>query len=608
MFSDLQAWGSALLERRATRVVLVAFGLALSLPFTLATARPYGTGTALLDSLPCWALLAAGYIAWSARPVSRTGFLMVLAGVAAALWPARAHLPDEALLATAGLLLGNLWISILAHLVLAFPSGRLPGRAERIAAVLAYAVALVVSPIGALTLDPVRDCDGCRDGLNLVLLTENEPVADAAQILTAAAVLFVGGWIFWVLFRRWRAATAPARRVLRPALFAGGAAALTDLVMSVMAIGVRRWTVGSDVEPLDVALGAFELTAAVAAFGVLGGLLRTRVTRSTMGELVVALGGLPQTGPLRVLLARALGDPSLRVGFWVRDLGLYVDEDGHPLALPEHNGGRDAVTPVTRGAGERLAVLVHDRALLDDEGLVDAVVAAARLALENERLKAEVRAQLEAVRESRARIVEAGDRERQRIERDLHDGAQQRLVSLMLALRLAERQVSGLEDAELSGFVERAGVDAKGALEELRELARTLHPPVLSEEGLGAALELLAERSPVPVGIARVPERRLPGQVELCAYHVCREALANVVRHAGASAVTVSISAPDGVLEMLVADDGVGGANPNAGGGLRGLQDRVEATGGTLTVESPPGGGTRVSAEIPIVTGTPAAA
>jgi signal transduction histidine kinase len=246
--------------------------------------------------------------------------------------------------------------------------------------------------------------------------------------------------------------------------------------------------------------------------------------------------------------------------------------------------------------GNPIAALVHDRSLLDDPELVQAVGAAASLALENARLQAELRAQLEEVRASRARIVSAGDAERRRLERDLHDGAQQRLLGVRLALQLARGRLAdgGAVTDELLAEVDTEVVDA---LEELRVLARGIHRAILTEEGLAAALAALARRAPVPVELTVCPQR-LPAPVEATAYFVAAEALANVAKHANACRVAIEVTRRNGTLGVQVADDGVGGADPG-GAGLRGLRDRVEALDGRLEIESPSGGGTRVSAAIP---------
>jgi signal transduction histidine kinase len=199
---------------------------------------------------------------------------------------------------------------------------------------------------------------------------------------------------------------------------------------------------------------------------------------------------------------------------------------------------------------------------------------------------------------SRARIVEASYEARRRIERDLHDGAQQRLVSLALDLRRVESEVGRSPEDTAAQLVE-ARTKLDEALAELRELARGIHPAVLTDRGLGPAVESLASRSPVPVAVEVSLPSRLPASLEAAAYFLVSEALANVAKYAGAGCVDVRISQVDGNARVLVADDGAGGADPAAGSGLRGLRDRVEALGGTLAVESPSGGGTTVSAELP---------
>jgi signal transduction histidine kinase len=240
---------------------------------------------------------------------------------------------------------------------------------------------------------------------------------------------------------------------------------------------------------------------------------------------------------------------------------------------------------------------VHDPVLRDDPGLVAAAGAAARLALENERLHARLRAQLAEVRQSRARIVSAADVERRRIERDLHDGAQQRLVALGLTLKILEKQRA--LDPEGQRLLASAVDELQGALHELRELARGVHPAVLTERGLEAALQSLASRTPLPVTIAAAPHERLRPDVEAAAYFVACEGVTNAVRYSKATGVTIKAERNNGQLLVEVVDDGVGGATIAEGTGLRGLADRVEAHGGNLLVESPPGGGTRLVGEIP---------
>ena len=251
--------------------------------------------------------------------------------------------------------------------------------------------------------------------------------------------------------------------------------------------------------------------------------------------------------------------------------------------------------------GQPLAVLVHDPAVLGDPGLVEAVSSAARLAAANARLQAEVRASLAEIAASRRRILAAADEERGRLERRLRDGAQRRLGDLAQTLRLARQSAAGPGTAER---IARAELQLARTREELSRLARGLHPPQLAEQGLAAALAALAKDFPLRVDLA-VPVTGTSPAVGACAYFVCSEALANVAKHASATKVRISVTARAGGITVEVADDGAGGADPGRGSGIRGLADRVETLGGTLTVASPRGGGTRLTAVIPDGGGPP---
>jgi len=339
----------------------------------------------------------------------------------------------------------------------------------------------------------------------------------------------------------------------------------------------------------------WQITSLIALpLAMLWGLLRARLARVHVGELVVHLEETPVDG-LRDELALALEDPTLELGLWIPDRGIYVDAAGAELLVPEE-GAERAVTLIEH-EGAPLAVLVHDPTLREEPKLVEAVAAAARLALVNARLHAEVRAQLETVQESRARIVAAADEERRRIERDLHDGAQQRLVALALELRSAQRQL-GTSGAELERLLSSTADELQVAVEELRSLAQGIHPGILTQGGLAHALEALAARAPLPVTVDATLER-FPPEIEATAYFVACEALTNVVKHAGASKASIDARRANGLLVIEIADDGAGGAEQSGGSGLRGLTDRVEARGGRLAVESVPGSGTRVRGELP---------
>jgi signal transduction histidine kinase len=311
---------------------------------------------------------------------------------------------------------------------------------------------------------------------------------------------------------------------------------------------------------------------------------------------VVELGRTRVPGQLREALARALHDPSLALAYWLPEQGRYVDSEGQPVELPRDDSA--STTTIVERDGRRVAALVHDASLGEDPELVEAVCAAAGLALENERLQAELRAHLDELRASRVRIVEAADAERRRLERDLHDGTQQRLVSVSMALGLAESKL-GSDPEGARKILDETRQTLGTTLQELRELSQGIHPGILTERGLGPALQELAYGSPVPIELSVPIEERLPEPVEAAAYYVVAEALTNVAKYASARSVSVRVGSRNGQAVVEVSDDGVGGADPARGSGLRGLADRVEALGGRLTVESPPGEGTRLRAEIP---------
>jgi len=310
---------------------------------------------------------------------------------------------------------------------------------------------------------------------------------------------------------------------------------------------------------------------------------------------VIRLQGTAGTGEIRDAVARALRDPSLRLVYWLPEFTCYADADGREVELPAA-GGRRAVTRIDH-EGQPVAALVHDPVVRQEPELLDGVCAAAGIALENARLQVELRARLEELRGSRARIVEVTQGERKRLERNLHDGAQQRLVALSLELGVLARRMDG--DAEARSRIEAARGEVTASLGELREIARGLHPAVVSAHGLEVALQQAAALAPVPVEMDVDVDGRLPEPVEVAAYYVVCESLANVGKYARATAAAVRVHHGAGLLSVEVSDDGVGGADTERGSGLRGLADRVEALDGRLQVWSPAGGGTRVRAEIP---------
>jgi signal transduction histidine kinase len=347
------------------------------------------------------------------------------------------------------------------------------------------------------------------------------------------------------------------------------------------------WRFGAGVGLVALALVPAAAVLVVATFDALYTVLCT-IGRALLAPRAAA------GGPVRELLAESLGDRSVAIAYWLPDRRAFVDEAGRPVDLPLPGSGR-AWTAVERD-GRRVAAIVHDAALDTSPELVQAAASASYLAIDNERLKADLRARLEELRVSRLRIVQAADEARRRIERDLHDGAQQELLALALELRVLRSRV-GDSDARplIDGLATRLDV----ALGELRELARGIHPAILTRSGLTAAVTALAERALLPVEVDVRVDRRLPAAVEAAAYFVVAEALTNVARYAHASRATVQITMDGDDVLVSVSDDGVGGVDITAGSGLRGLEDRLAAVDGRLEIDSRPGAGTRVTARIP---------
>ena len=339
-----------------------------------------------------------------------------------------------------------------------------------------------------------------------------------------------------------------------------------------------------------VLLLVLALACAVLTIATLGGLRLTvrAYTRAVLGRRAA------EEGPIRELLAERVGDRTLSIAYWLGDREEFVDELGRPVQLPDPGSGR-AWTAVEHD-GRRVAAIIHDAELDTTPELVNAAAAAAALALDNERLKADLRARVEDLRISRARIVEAADAARRRLERDLHDGAQQQLVSLALDLRLLRARLKG---TDLVPMVEELSDKLAVALAELRELARGIHPAILTDRGLGPAVQGLADRVPLPVEVDVELDERPGAQIEAAAYFVTAEALTNVARYARAREARVEIRRTGDGVVVVVSDDGVGGADIDGGTGLRGLQDRLAALDGRLAIESPPGKGTTLRAVIP---------
>ena len=554
-----------------------SFGLALKSPFVSAeVGEPLVI--AILSSWLTVSYVLCGLIAWARRPASRFGPLLIAAGfgnfLADLVWSS-SDVPF-----TIGQSLDLLPPVLFLHVFLAYPSGRLHRRFERALVAAAY--------VTAIGLQLVRMMLGGFGPHNLLEVAP-DPGAGLAvlrvQILTISAFCLCG---VGILAARRRRAGRPLRRSLALLIdaFALGLVMIAFLLISAAfggpLVAEIRW--------------ATFVTLGVAPVAFLIGLLHDRLARSAVGELFLELRADPAPADLREALARALRDPSLTLAYWLPDFQTYADLDGRQVELPTQDGRR-ATTLIDRH-GEHVAALLHDPSLRDEPELLDAVTAAAGIALENAQLQVELKARLEELQGSRARIVDAGQEERQRLERNLHDGAQQRLIALALELSLLEER---LDDADARHRLALARREIASSLEELRAVARGLHPAIVSGHGLAVALESLVARASVPVRLTVDVEDRVHEKLEVAAYYVVSESLANIGKHAHATSASVEVARANGQLLVEVVDDGVGGADTERGTGLRGLADRVEALGGRLRVWTPRGGGTRVKAEIPCV-------
>jgi signal transduction histidine kinase len=532
------------------------------------------------------AFIGTGLLAWLRRPDNRFGALMVALGYAYCL--SGLIVSTESWSFILGLHLIPLPYALLLHILVAFPTGRLHGRGERALVWAAYLTATVVW--WALML--IEDTG--RVGLppNHLLVASKPDLFETLANVRLGIVVVLIALAGAVIVARWNGASRAQRRALAPVYVSGGLVLMLYAIWSIAGIA----GVGQDVqENLE---RARVVALALVPFAFLAGLLRSRVAgAAAVSALVASLGDAGgRRGRLREALSEGLGDPSIELAFWLPERGGWVDEAGAPVALPGDGSTRTCTT--IEHEGRPLATIVHDVSLAEQGDLVRAVGGAASLALENERLDAELRANLHELRASRARIVESADAARRRIERDLHDGAQQQLVAILLALRMARSRLDD-DPRAAAEMLDATTRNLAAAIDELRELARGIHPAVLSDRGLGPALDSLAARLALPVEIGSMPAERLPEKVEVAAYFVVAEALTNVARYAQATHARIDVTRADGRVTVAIADDGVGGADPAKGSGLRGLADRVAALDGRLEVDSEDGRGTTVRAVIP---------
>jgi signal transduction histidine kinase len=567
---------------RAMRFAVLAAGLGLGV-FSMAVARggagySFGGGSAFggaAELVAGYALLVVGFTAWMRPRQARVGVILVAASFAWFLleWSNPAA---GSVVFTTGLVLYAAAPPLVAHAMLAYPDGRVGWWPGRLGLGLGYAGSvLVLGLLAAAVFDPASEgCAQCPRNLLLV-------VGGSAYGSVSRAGVYLGlSWSLLVILvaAGGLARSTPARRRQAAPVVVAGCAYL-GLVAADFARSLHRGFLGDD--GLDRQLWLGEAAAlCVLSLAVVWAWVRARRTRSALARLVIELAESPPPGGLRDVLAGVLRDPSLVLAYPLAG-GRLADARCGAVELAGE------ITPIVRG-GQQVALLSHRPGLFAEPALAEEVAATARLALDNERLQAEARSQLEDLRASRGRIVQSGDAARRRLVRDLHDGAQQRLVTLSLALRLARTRLGRDFDPALAERIDQAEAEVRAALADLRELAQGIFPVILAEEGLSAAVEALAEAVPVPLEITTLPDERLGSSVEAAAYFVVSEA----VRRGAASTLKVSAARRNGRLVVEVEGD-------SAPAEITDLQDRVGALDGCVAVVNGPDGRAKLRAEIP---------
>ncbi len=530
----------------------------------------YQTGAPALDVLRDlaigWTYLYGGLAIWSSRPANPTGRLMTLVGLT---WfIGNVQLSEIPLLHAVGTAFADVVAVVLIALILAYPSGRLETRLDRLT--------VAILAIGTTANNAIR----------LVPMPPDVDLELGRLYVGVALASFAG----LVVIRRWVVAPRGRRAELLPVLIAG------SVLMGVLvtSLVIQFFVVPPELEAF--LLAARGLAPAAIPLALLVGFyrqseLRQRALLDALPDFMIRFtpdgryldihdegSGLldgpvhpPIGGSIEEALPPDMGR-TLRVAAETAISSGTIQTLDMSIELP--SGRRDYEARVTPSGADEVTAIIRDFTVQ--------------------------RATQDELRRSRARIVEAADAARRRLERDLHDGAQQRLISASLAVRLARSNAGEDAGPAIVTSLDAAAIELRAALVELRELARGIHPAILTEAGLGPAIDTLADRSTVAATVLALPDRRLSPAVEATAYFVVSEALVNVAKYASATRATVSAECSDEALRVEVADDGVGGADPADGSGLRGLADRVAAIGGSLSVHSPEGGGTRVVAEIPL--------
>ena len=591
---------STILARRGVLTALAIGWLLVAIGAGLLLA----TSDHLVDPIAYGIQRAAIIVGWSSaalywlvrRPGNRLGLAFVALALASVVMSLQGA--SDPLLHSIGVF-GDFPSFVLAYFVIfAFPHGRLAGTPERL--LLAGWVLWFLPFFPSLLFSPVVSgggpIAGCNEACptNAFMIAARPTIADAWGTDTSYVLLAVGAATLAVLFYRLATATRPRRRALIPVY--------VPAVMLTVPVLIFHGVVGDhlDVDPSTISdVGWFlSVGRALLPYGfVLSIVVSTFFAATALKKIVTRLVENPSASQLRTTLADALDDPSLELGFRLEQAGGFVDSVGDPLASTPPAG--QSSTPVTRN-GETAAVIVHDAALDTDPELVAAAGQALLLAIENGRLTAELESTSTELRAARARIVATGDAERRKIERDLHDGAQQHLIALKMRVGLARE----FADPEVSARLDDVGEELDEILEELRDLAHGLYPPELRQFGLREALTSLVRRSASQARVEAAAIGRYSEEVETAVYFCCAESLQNVDKHAGSGVTAViRIWESDGRLYFEIFDDGVGYHAESArdeGHGLANVAERIAAHGGTLVVESAPGRGTTLRASIPV--------
>jgi signal transduction histidine kinase len=560
-------------------IVSAAVALDREVPTTYAA---MSSGAAAVDLAAGLGLIVAGLVLWWERPVGSLGPVTTLLGVA---WLAPDWVGWEggpALARSLAMVAAPFLLPLLVHLVLAFPAGRIAGPAARFAVGLVYGVTAVVSVGRALFRDPFLDLHCWSNCTDNVFLVHSDP--GLVDVLDGFWLRFsLAAWLVLAAIACWRllSATRPARAAVGAVLVPAAVAAAAEVAYAIALL--RDPAEDPQGEVFRAVFFARALSFACLAAGIAWTVVRNQRTRAALARLAADLGEAPQPGSLEAALARSLGDEGLEVAYPVPGSPAYVDAEGRPVETPVRDRRR-ATTPIVRN-GEPVAVVIHHRSLSGARELEGEIGAAARLAVDNERLRAGLLAQLEDLRASRARIVETGDLARQRIERDLHDGAQQRLLTLFYELRLARAAADAEGDAELATKLDSSCTEVQAALAELRDLAHGIYPVILTEAGLGPALETLADEAPLAVEVEEIPGERFPEAVERAAYVVVSDAIEAAARK-GADRLAVELRR-DGARLLVRAGPLQSAPSVHLADRVGALGGRVEREDGALRAEIP---------------------